>query len=65
MSKTSSSSSQFTCTICGHGFEQKSKLQRQNVKSRSALTSLVYYSVLSALVGVTIADNNVFYDLLR
>jgi hypothetical protein len=27
MSSTSSSSSQFTCQICGQGFEQKSKLE--------------------------------------
>jgi Protein of unknown function (DUF2795) len=28
MSKTSSSSSQFTCAICGQGFEQKSRMER-------------------------------------
>jgi hypothetical protein len=28
MSKTSSSSSQFNCVICGQGFEQKSRLER-------------------------------------
>jgi Protein of unknown function (DUF2795) len=28
MSKTSSPPSQFTCAVCGHGFEQKSRLER-------------------------------------
>jgi Protein of unknown function (DUF2795) len=33
MSSTSSSSSQFTCQICGQGFEQKSKLERHVLTS--------------------------------